>query len=108
MARLWDRAIPLGGGLLPAELPPRWPDKPAGAMLDYSFDVSPLLASPMDRIVTADVVALVCVVRGVTAQGGLVTVWLAGGAPGQSDKVSITVTTACGRTVRRVVVLPII
>jgi hypothetical protein len=88
----------------------RWPTKDPSDVLDYSFDVNEflMLSTPPDTI--AGVVWLVP--AGLTAgaqyhAAGVATIWLSGGAAGETYTLTATVTTAAGRVVERSLVLPV-
>lgn len=76
-----------------------WPTKDPSENLDYAIDFVDVLGS--DAIATKSVAA-----TGVTAGtssivGTKVNVWLSGGTAGTTGAVTITITTAGGRTIER-------
>ena len=91
-----------------------WPAKDPGDTLDYVFDLGPALtANPGDGISTLDVVTspnnpgdlsmVSC-----TADGAKAVLWLSGGQALTTYTVTISVTTAGGRTLVRSIALPVI
>lgn len=105
---LFDVAGRAPAGRIPAVLPLRWPDKPAGALLDYTIDATALTAGTSDVISLSinDVGPLGLVAE--TAIEGLVTLWLSGGTAGQDVPIDLTLSTTSGRRVNRIVRLAII
>ena len=93
---------PNGAEALPLALPLRWPDKPAGAVLDYTCDATELLAGATDTLSAAVAVAGATLVS-TYVEGGRVLVWLGGGVAGQDAAVLLSLTTASGRAARRAI-----
>jgi len=91
-----------------------WPAKDPGDTLDYVFDILPALtANPGDTISTLDVTVSPSNAGDVTlvsasADGPRAVLWLTGGQPLTSYTVTITITTAGGRTLARSIALPVI
>ncbi|MBW4089884.1 MAG: hypothetical protein HIU82_02075 [Proteobacteria bacterium] len=100
--RLWDYAGGAPIGRLPTVLPLRWPDKPAAAVLDYTLDVSALLA-PGDAIATTAVTPSGVTMPASAVLGGRLIVWLAGGVSGTDNTIDITITTQSTRRIHRIV-----
>lgn len=89
-------------------------DKDPSAVLDYTFDWSAYLASPVDTISSAplSVVFSVDTTSGVyislqSNTATTATVWISGGTVGASALVTCMIKTAGGRTDERVIVLKI-
>lgn len=98
-------------------LPPRplaWPEKDPGDTLDYVFEIAPALTgNPGDSIATLQVaispanpgdLSLVSA----AADGTRAVLWLTAGQPKTTYTVTITITTACGRTLARSISLPMV
>jgi hypothetical protein len=99
---LWDVAMQSPGDRPPAPLPLRWPDMAAGSILDFGLDCTALLAGG-DLITAATVNPGALQLIASQPQGGIVYAWLTGGMVGIDYPVTITVDTAAGRHVARVV-----
>lgn len=108
-----DGFLPVPRGSTPGPvLPPVWPAKDPGDILDYEVDASAaVLDSDGDAIatVTATVLPAGEVVVGATATMGQVAVlWLSGGVAGTTYTVHVVLGTAGGRTLARAVLLPVL
>ena len=97
-----------GGGQAPAVLPLRWPPNPAGAVLDYAIDAGVMLSGPTDTLTVAVGDAAGVVVASTIVLGGIVTVWLSGGAPGTDATVPLVLTSGSGRVSNRTVRIGIV
>jgi hypothetical protein len=89
-------------------------DKDPDALLDYSFDWTAWLAvsDPADTITThaASIVtgtSLTATIENSAEAGGIVTVWVSGGAAGEKVGVRCRITSASGRIDDRTVYLKI-
>ena len=114
-AVLLDSFVPVPRGAAASAPPPlSWPAKDPADILDYQFDVSPaLLGNDGDSIVSLDVtiapngpghLALVSS----NADGQSALLWLAGGQAGTHYAVTLAIVTRNGRTISRVVRLPVL
>jgi hypothetical protein len=92
------RAIPLFDyaarpplGRQPTLVPRRWPDKDTTGALDFVLDARDWLTASGLRIVTVTATSVPgdLAVATPLATGGLVTVWLSGGTPGQLYTVTV-------------------
>lgn len=88
-------------GFVPAPLLLRWPDKDAGAILDYSIDVTALLdpgdvLSAFSAAVTPSVLGGL-VVDSVTTSNTTATAWLGDGVAGVDYSVNLSLSSAAGR-----------
>ncbi len=97
--------------------PPRalaWPAKDPGDTLDYVFDLGPALtANPGDGINALDVSISPANPGDVTlvsaaADGAKAVLWLTGGQASTNYTVTVTATTAGGRTLARSITLPVV
>ena len=105
---LFDYAGIAPGTRLPTVLPLRWPDKPAGALLDHTLDASMLLDPAGDALAAFTAVpsaGLALVAAAVV--GGRLILWLAGGVSGTDATIDITLTTATTRFAHRIVRLAV-
>jgi hypothetical protein len=109
-----DGFVPVPRGpLVPPARPLVWPVKDPGDTLDYIFDIAPALtANSGDTIATLDVtispdavgdLALVSA----AADGTRVVLWLTAGQALTTYVVTVTITTAGGRTLARSLALPV-
>lgn len=107
--------IPTPRGL--ALLPPRplaWPEKDPGDTLDYVFETAPALAgNPGDTIVSAAATVNPgnpgdVTIASTAIDGTRVVLWLAGGQPGTTYTIAISLATACGRSLARSIALPVV
>lgn len=98
-------------------LPPRplsWPEKDPGDTLDYVFEIAPALTgNPGDSIATLQVAISPSnpgdlTLASAAADGTRAVLWLTAGQPQTVYTVTISVTTACGRTLARSVALPVV
>lgn len=102
------------GPQIPPAVPLLWPPKDPGDTLDYVFDVSPALtANPGDTISMLDVMISPSnpgdlSLASASADGARAVLWLAGGQAATSYTVTVTVTTAGGRTLARSIALPVV
>jgi hypothetical protein len=91
-----------------------WPAKDPGDTLDYVFDVTPALtANPGDAISTLDVALSPNNPGDLTlvssaADGPRAVLWLSGGQALTAYTVTVSVTTAGGRTLVRSIALPVV
>jgi hypothetical protein len=105
--------VPRGAGQS-APAPLQWPAKDPSDVLDYEFDVSAaVLGNEGDMItgVTASVTPNATgdlVINSVSLDGSVVVFWFAGGQAGTTYVVQATLTTSAGRTIGRVVLLPVL
>jgi CubicO group peptidase (beta-lactamase class C family) len=91
-------------GAVSAILPLRWPAKAAGAMVDVTLDAAAVLASAADTLSAAlNLTSNVQTVAPAIVIGGQVVLWLAGGVAGADGLVDLTLSTASGRVVRRII-----
>jgi hypothetical protein len=109
-----DGFVPVPRGSIPATPAPLvWPAKDPADVLDYEFDISAaLLANRGDSIATLDVsitpnAAGDLSVASTGADGAIAVLWLAGGQVGTIYNIQVTIGTADGRTVSRVILLPV-
>ncbi len=109
-----DGFVPVPRGVVPAApAAPVWPAKDPVDVLDYEFDVSAaLVGNRGDAIATIDVAISPSlpgdlVLNSVAADGAVAVLWLSGGQAGVNYAVSITLGTLDGRTLNRVVLLPV-
>ena len=105
--------LPVPRGSAPGPvLPPVWPSKDPGDVLDYEIDTSAaLLDSEADALatVTATVLPSGELTVGTTSTMGQVAVlWLSGGIAGTIYTVQVTLGTVGGRTLARAVMLPVL
>ncbi|WP_428485932.1 hypothetical protein [Rhodopila sp.] len=106
---LFDQAIAAPRGAIATILPLRWPAKLAAATLDFALDASALQATPTDILAaTLNASTNVQAVMPPVVIGGLVTLFLSGGIAGADGLLDLTLTTAAGRQVRRIVRLGIL
>ncbi|MBS3022997.1 phage fiber-tail adaptor protein [Acidiphilium multivorum] len=124
-SRIWQAAsarlieiegfIPTPRGI--ALLPPRplaWPEKDPGDTLDYAFDVAPALAgSPGDAIATVSATVSPdnpgdVTIASTAIDGTRAVLWLAGGQPGTTYTVTVSITTLAGRNLARSIALPVV
>ena len=102
------------GPQIPPATPLQWPSKDPGDTLDYVFDVSPAFtANPGDTISTLDVVISPndpgdLVLASASADGARAVLWLSAGQAAFIYTVTVTITTAGGRTLARSISLPVI
>lgn len=99
---LWDYPAGAPVGKIAPSMPLRWPDKLAGETLDFTLDASSLLAfcdDPLTALVGSGSLSLVAQL----VRGGLVTLWLSGGAAGTDNAIDLQLATGYGRAVHRVV-----
>ncbi len=109
-----DGFVPVPRGSIPATPAPLvWPAKDPVDILDYEFDISAaLLSNRGDSIATLDVSITPNAtgdlsVTSTGADGAIAVVWLDGGQVGTVYSVQITIGTVDGRTVSRVILLPV-
>lgn len=102
------------GATVTAPLPQTWPGKDPSDVLDYEFDVSAaLLGNEGDQIASVAVTVSPAgsgdlALNGVTADGAVLVFWFAGGVAGTTYQVQVTVVTQAGRTIGRVLLLPVV
>jgi hypothetical protein len=102
------------GPQIPPALPLQWPTKDPGDTLDYVFDIGPALtANPGDSISTLDVIISPnnpgdLNLASATADGARAVLWLTAGQPQVTYTVTVTVSTAAGRTLARSIALPVV
>lgn len=97
-----------------APAPLSWPAKDPSDVLDYEFDVSSaLVGNEGDAI--ANVSASVTpngtgdlAINSVSLDGAVAVFWMSGGHAGTTYVVAVSVTTNSGRTIGRVVLLPVL
>jgi hypothetical protein len=94
--------------------PLSWPAKDPSDVLDYEFDVASALTgnegdgiSGINASVTPNAPGDLTITS-VAADGSIAVFWMAGGRAGTTYVVSVTVTTTSGRTLGRVVLLPVL
>jgi len=92
-----------------AALPLRWPDHQVDALLDYTLDATGLQASAADTLTVTAVAAEGIVVLATIVSGGRVVLWLGGAtaAIGADATIDLTIQTAGGRRVHRIIRLRI-
>jgi hypothetical protein len=84
-----------------------WPAKDPDANLDYSLDWTAWLAG--DTIAASSWVIPDGLEAGtMTNNDTVATIWLSGGAPGSTYKITNQITTAAGRTDERTVTLRVV
>jgi hypothetical protein len=83
-----------------------WPAKDPAEVLDFTWTV-PLDTGDTIASFTATVASGTITIDSDSASDTQVTVWLSGGADGETATVNLTATTAGGRTFREVAVLPV-
>ena len=106
---LADQALPAPPGRVATVLPLRWPEKPAGARLDYVLDASGLLSGSGDVLsATVNATTNVQAVAAPVIIAGLIIVWLAGGAAGGDGLVDMSIVAASGASVRRILRVAIV
>ena len=105
---LFDYAGIAPGTRLPTVLPLRWPDKPAGAVLDYTLDASMLLDPAGDALAAFTAVPSGPSLVAAVVVGGRLILWLGGGVSGTDATIDITLTTASTRFVHRIVRLAVV
>jgi hypothetical protein len=104
--------VPRGPQVPPAR-PLVWPVKDPGDTLDYVFDIAPALtANPGDMIATLDVTISPDAVGDLlllsaAADGTRAVLWLTAGQALTTYVVTVTITTAGGRTLARSLALPV-
>lgn len=91
-----------------ATAPLRWPDKRAGAVLDYTLDASALLAADDVLMPSVEQMPSGLDLLSTWAQDGLFTLWLSGGTPGTDNPISLTLTTQSTRFLHRIVLLRVV
>jgi hypothetical protein len=102
------------GPQVPPALPLQWPTKDPNDTLDYVFDIAPALtANPGDTISTLDVAISPdnpgdLTLASASADGARAVLWLTGGQALTTYTVTVTVTTAGGRTLARSIALPVL
>lgn len=102
------------GPQIPPATPLQWPSKDPGDTLDYVFDILPALtANPGDGISTLDVTISPgnpgdLVLASSSVDGPRAILWLSGGQPATNYTVTVTITTAGGRTLARSITLPVV
>lgn len=93
---------------------PAWPAKDPRDVLDYAFDIAPLLCgNPGDSISTLDVAIAPSKpgdlsLASAAADGLRCVLWLKGGQSGTTYTVTLKIGTQNGRVVARSVMLPVI
>ncbi len=109
-----DGFVPVPRGTIPTTPAPLvWPAKDPADVLDYEFDISAaLLGNRGDSITTIDVAITPNATGDLTlastgADGAVAVLWLGSGQVGTIYSVQITIGTADGRQVNRVVLLPV-
>ena len=106
-------ATPRGPQIPPAQAL-AWPAKDPGDTLDYVFDVTPALtANPGDSISTLDVVVSPdnpgdLTLVSAAADGPRAVLWLSAGQALTNYTVTVSITTAGGRTLVRSIALPVL
>ena len=110
-----DAFVPVPRGSTVIAPPPlTWPTKDPTDVLDYQFDISPAMTgNDGDSIATLDVTISPSspgdlVLNNAQADGNIAVLWLAGGQAGSVYAVTLTITTANGRTIQRSVLLPVL
>ena len=91
-----------------------WPAKDPGDVLDYQFDLSPALIGNEGDAIAALVVAITpdgpgdLALDSSAADGASAVLWLSGGRAGTIYSLAIIVSTTNGRTISRIVRLPVL
>lgn len=109
-----DGFVPVPRGVLPA-LPAAfvWPAKDPADVLDYELDIgSVFVGNDGDGIATLDVAITPnatgdLTLTGSAADGVRAVMWFAGGQVGTTYAVQISIGTTNGRTISRVILLPV-
>ena len=110
-----DSFIPVPrGATFSAPAPLNWPAKDPDDVLDYQFDISPVVVgNDGDGIATLDVTARPdqagdIEITKVIADGPRAIIWLSGGQAGIVYTITITIATVSGRAINRSILLPVI
>jgi hypothetical protein len=102
------------GPQIPPVKPLAWPQKDPSDTLDYVFDIAPAVsANPGDGITAVDVAIAPDLAGDLSLvssyiDGTRAVLWLAGGQPGITYTVTVSVTTAAGRSLSRSIALPVV
>jgi len=93
-----------------AVLPLRWPDHRASAVLDYILDAAELRTGSGDAVTVTAAVATGIALLAIQVIGGAVVAWLgpASAAIGADATLDLTLQTASGRRVHRIIRLRVI
>lgn len=100
-------------GITVRPFPRAWPEKSAGDALDFSVDYTAWLADIMDTISkiavddVSEVPATGLTVDWAAFVDGIVSVGVSGGQSGLRYRLRIAVTTATGRTISSIFILPV-
>jgi len=112
---LLDAFVPVPRGSAASSPPPlNWPAKDPTDVLDYQLDISPaVIGDEGDAIAALDVSIAPnepgdLSLHSAYADGTSAVIWLAGGQVGTVYTVTLLVTTSCGRTLQRSVLLPVL
>jgi hypothetical protein len=109
-----DGFAPVPRGVIPTVVGSLvWPPKDPGDVLDYELDIEEaLLGNPGDSIATIDVVITPdatgdLAMTGTTADGAVAVFWFSAGQAGTTYSVQVSIGTVNGRTLSRVIFLPV-
>ncbi|MDE2197906.1 MAG: hypothetical protein KGJ41_02700 [Rhodospirillales bacterium] len=109
-----DGFVPVPRGSVPLPYsPPSWPAKDPSDVLDYELDLSAALAGNAGDAIGSVAVAVTpnatgdLVVNSVAMDGAVAVLWCAAGQAGTVYAVRVTAVTLAGRTIGRVVMLPV-
>jgi hypothetical protein len=109
-----DGFAPVPRGTIPTTPSPLvWPAKDPADALDFEFDITEaLLANRGDSIATLDVTLSPAgpgdlSLTQTAVDGAIAILWLAGGQIGTTYSVTLTIGTSNGRTISRIVLLPV-
>lgn len=92
----------------PSALPMRWPDKPAGALLDFSIDATALQMSTADALSMTVNAAGGCALAAAAIGGGIASLWLSGGLAGSDAVIDVSLSTVSGRAARRFIRMKVV
>jgi hypothetical protein len=103
MIPLWDTAGLAPRNALPSALPLRFPDTPSGMTRDFTLDATALQTIGTDTLtLTINAIGGGLVLVASVVRGGLVTLWLTTGAPGDGT-IDLVLTTQSTRRVHRII-----
>ena len=110
-----DAFIPVPrGSAAVAPSPLNWPAKDPTDVLDYQFNISPaIVGNDGDTIATLDVTIEPnnpgdIVLNSAKVDGNVAVLWLSGGQAGTVYLLTLVVTTVNGRTIQRIILLPVL